>query len=411
MKLHWDRIKSIEFITDYNEPFVYDFSVADNETFTATNGIILHNTLDTFHSCGVPHLVNMGVPRIRELISASKKIKTPSMRVFLRKNDKDHAKNILHALQSVCIDYFIKDTFIYYDPVPRQTIVNEDHLFVQQYYQVQDKICPVDMNTISPWMLRLVIYPLHLINKSITMFDILRFLIDYFEKKKIKSHIIYSDENAAHSVFIIRIIHKDITVYDTKKDCYCTSEDYYVLNNVERELTYNYLFRGVKNIDGGVIDDQRTLNGSNEVFIDTMGSNLFDLLQFRNDINIQKTFSNNIHEINELLGIEACREILKREIHKTLSSSGVTVLDQHIDLLTDAMTLNGGLISMNRYGIGKSDNGVFSMASFEEPDFHFVQGAVYQKSDPMDSIASNVLMGQYGKFGTGIVELLMDLEK
>ena len=37
---------------DYKHDYVYDFSVKGNETFALFSGIVVHNTLNTFHKAG-----------------------------------------------------------------------------------------------------------------------------------------------------------------------------------------------------------------------------------------------------------------------------------------------------------------------------------------------------------------------
>lgn len=159
------------------------------------------------------------------------------------------------------------------------------------------------------------------------------------------------------------------------------------------------------------IENNQKGNENNTV-IHTIGTNLQEILQYNNPIiDKYRTISNDIHEVYNILGIEAARELLRLEICEVLNQSCVLVNDAHVSLLVDSMTLNGGLISMNRYGISKVDNGIFAMASFEEPDDHFAMAAVYNKKDNMQGISSNIFLGQIANFGTGITELVFDLEK
>lgn len=56
------------------EKYVYDFSVKDNESFMVDDGILVHNTIDSFHSASIGVLSNTtgSVPRIKELTEGSK---------------------------------------------------------------------------------------------------------------------------------------------------------------------------------------------------------------------------------------------------------------------------------------------------------------------------------------------------
>ncbi len=51
----WDRIESIETIEPEDE-YVYDFSVSGLETFTTAQGVVTHNTMNTFHYAGVAEI-------------------------------------------------------------------------------------------------------------------------------------------------------------------------------------------------------------------------------------------------------------------------------------------------------------------------------------------------------------------
>ena len=59
----WDEIVNIEILDDPKE-YVYDFTVPGNQTFMNMDGIIIHNTLNTFHATGSANVGMQGVPRI-----------------------------------------------------------------------------------------------------------------------------------------------------------------------------------------------------------------------------------------------------------------------------------------------------------------------------------------------------------
>ena len=55
-------------------------------------------------------------------------------------------------------------------------------------------------------------------------------------------------------------------------------------------------------------------------------------------VNGVKTTSNDIMEIYKYLGIEAARSIIMAEIHKTMSSHGMSIDARHTMLLADCKT-------------------------------------------------------------------------
>ena len=488
MTVHYEEITKIEYIdqSKYKYDFVYDFSVEDIETFALTNGIIVHNTLNTFHQCGISSSnVTQGVPRIRELISVSKTINTPSMKIYLKdeyKNNKEIAKQIVHDIQRINFDYFIDNTSIWYDPDVLNSHIISDRKFMRDHYNFMQNFEEIDIVTqLSPWVLRIEIHSLFIANKNVSMFEIYLFLLKKFDKKLNQIHIIYSDEIAEHNVFHIRFIHKNIN--EAAPNCThkqstfiqngdisqlnqpqnsssnsssslsnsssllsnsssnsssllsnssansssnssssinsiaqnppsapiviipCTNDDYEHLMEIEQELMSNCLFKGIDQINQAVL-----LENKSEIVLQTIGTNLAAILQETKYINTSKTISNDIHEVYNTLGIEAAGQVLAIELYEVLNQSCVDVNKAHVNLLVDTMTLIG-LVSMNRYGITKSDNGVLAMASFEEPDEHFVNAAVYNIEENMNGTSSNITMGQICPFGTGLVQLEFDQEK
>ena len=177
-RIFWEEIESIEYL-DSTEEYVYDFSVECVESFTTSEGIIVHNTLNTFHQCGISSKssVNQGVPRITELVSVSKKIKTPSLTIYLTDeyNSMEKAKELVPEIQAIHLDFFIDNTSIHYDPDPLNTNIEEDREFIRDYYDFCDD--EIDISKLSPWVLRVEFDPLYLINKNMKMFDFVSIII------------------------------------------------------------------------------------------------------------------------------------------------------------------------------------------------------------------------------------------
>ena len=96
----WDEIKHIEIYTPDQKEYVYDFTVPANQTFMEDNGVIVHNTLNTFHFAGVASKSNAtrGVPRVEEILSLSENPKKPSVTIYLKENDRE---NIEKAVDSI----------------------------------------------------------------------------------------------------------------------------------------------------------------------------------------------------------------------------------------------------------------------------------------------------------------------
>ena len=72
----------------------------------------------------------------------------------------------------------------------------------------------------------------------------------------------------------------------------------------------------------------------------------FSILFFR-------TFSNDICEIFSVLGIEAVRKSVEKEIFTVLNFYGLYVNYRHLALLCDVMTAKGHLMAITRHGINR----------------------------------------------------------
>eukprot|EP00479_Gromia_sphaerica_P000318 TRINITY_DN10339_c0_g1_i1.p1 TRINITY_DN10339_c0_g1~~TRINITY_DN10339_c0_g1_i1.p1 ORF type:complete len:141 (+),score=28.30 TRINITY_DN10339_c0_g1_i1:97-519(+) len=66
-----------------------------------------------------------------------------------------------------------------------------------------------------------------------------------------------------------------------------------------------------------------------------------------------KVTSNNIKEVERVLGIEAARNTIIREIDRTMEGHGLEVDKRHCQLLADAMCFQGQVHGITRFGIYK----------------------------------------------------------
>ena len=67
-----------------------------------------------------------------------------------------------------------------------------------------------------------------------------------------------------------------------------------------------------------------------------------------------------------MLGIEAVRKAVEKELHHVISFDGSYVNYRHLALLCDVMTARGHLMAVTRHGINRQDIGPLMRCSFEE---------------------------------------------
>ena len=106
--------------------------------------------------------------------------------------------------------------------------------------------------------------------------------------------------------------------------------------------------------------------------------------------------------MRQVLGIEATRAVLFKEITRVISFDGTYVNPRHISVLVDAMLVNGTLDAASRDGISR-DVGPNAKIMFEKSVDNAATACVFAERDKMTSLASSVMYGKSAKIGSGMV--------
>ena len=158
--------------------------------------------------------------------------------------------------------------------------------------------------------------------------------------------------------------------------------------------------RGVKGIHRVVVKRE-----GDEFVVYTEGSNLAEILALPG-VDKSRTVTNNIHEIEGVLGIEAARNAIINEAAKTLREQGLDVDVRHLMLVADMMTASGEIKQIGRHGVSGEKASVLARASFEITVKHLLDAGVRGEEDKLEGIIENVIAGQSIPLGTGSVELI-----
>ncbi|MFQ6130086.1 MAG: DNA-directed RNA polymerase subunit A'' [Candidatus Hadarchaeaceae archaeon] len=161
---------------------------------------------------------------------------------------------------------------------------------------------------------------------------------------------------------------------------------------------------GVKGINRVVVKME-----GNEYVVYTEGSNFSEILTMP-EVDQTRTVTNNIHEIEDVLGVEAARNAIINEAVKTLEEQGLDVDIRHIMLVADMMTTLGTVKQVGRHGVSGEKASVLARASFEITTKHLLDACIHGESDRLDGIIENIIAGQPIPLGTGSVELTMRRE-
>jgi DNA-directed RNA polymerase II subunit RPB1 len=428
----WDEIVNIEYYTPDQSTYVYDFTVPGDQTFMTDYGVIIHNTLNTFHFAGVASKSNVtrGVPRIEEILSLSSEPKNPSLTVYLNpedETDQDKANSIMYMLEHTKLEAVVKSTEICFDPDDLNTLIEEDRELIQQFKefeQIAVECSKEDLSTASgileksKWLLRMELSPEIMLDKNITMDDI-NFTLNNCYKDEISC--IYSDYNSDKLIFRIRMNNLIPTDKDKKKiktNSLDQSDQIYLLKNFQDKLLQNIILRGIKGINKVIIrkikDNVVEQNGAYQKqdiwVLDTVGTNLLDVLSL-NYIDNTRTFSNDIVEVYNVLGIEASRQTIYNELVEVIEFDGTYINYHNFSVLCDRMTFTSKMISICRHGINNDNIGPIAKASFEETPEMFLKAARHAELDTMRGISANVMCGQEGFFGTSCFQVVLDIEE
>uniref|UniRef100_A0AC35TVV7 DNA-directed RNA polymerase subunit n=1 Tax=Rhabditophanes sp. KR3021 TaxID=114890 RepID=A0AC35TVV7_9BILA len=376
-------------------------------------------TLNTFHFAGVSAKnVTLGVPRLKEIINVSKNPKTPSLSIFLKgaaAKDAERAKDILCRLEHTTLKKVTANTSIHYDPDPRDTCIEADREWVPMFYDINDK----DTGECNPWVLRLELDRKKVTDKKLTMEMVAEKIQGAFGNEM---DIIWSDDNAEQLVLRLRIANSGGNDQDQAEDVNKIEDDVF-LRFIENSLLSDLSLQGIDVISKVYMhkpptDDKKRVflnpeGGFEKVaewMLETDGTALLRVLAEEN-IDAIRTTSNDICEIFEVLGIEAVRKSIEREMNAVISFDGSYVNYRHLALLCDVMTAKGHLMAITRHGINRQEVGALMRCSFEETVDILNEAAVHSECDPVKGVSENIMLGQMAKAGTGCFDLVLDSEK
>jgi DNA-directed RNA polymerase beta' subunit len=391
--IKWVEVIDIQKVTEksYNYKFVYDFSVDDNETFMISNGIFVHNTLNTFHTAGLTiNTVVTGVPRLLELMNTTKEPKSSSCSIKIFASDTIHSifdiRNYIGPnLRCLTIASITKD----YDVVKFGDI--------KHCWWLKDVINVLPTDDV----LRIQLSHKAIYENRCSLEQIVEKINETFTD-------VYAVSSSLNDCILdVFITNKDDVVLPKKQVCYINDENKYqiFLDEIVYKKFEKFIIYGIEKLRDFSIF---SVTPYKEWVITTDGSNLKGLMEC-GLFEPHTVMSNNMWEIYFTLGVEATREFLIDEFINVISSDGTFINKCHVLLLVDFMTFKGDISSISRYSL-RSKNSPLSRSSFEESIENFLKSGIFSEVDNMKSISSNIMTGKLSSTGTGICDLLVDTD-
>ncbi|EUC41112.1 hypothetical protein COCMIDRAFT_9124 [Bipolaris oryzae ATCC 44560] len=373
-------------------------------------------TLNTFHFAGVSSKnVTLGVPRLKEILNIAANIKTPSMLVRQAdaKASQQQAKLLRSTIELTTLRSLTQAVELYYDPDIQSTLVEDDQDMVESYFILPEEDEVIESQ--SKWLLRIILDRKKLLDKSITIGEVAGKIKEEF---KPNLAVIFSDENADEQVMRVRFIwDQNLQKDDEDED----ERDERWMRKLEKHLLDDVTLRGVRGVERAFIrehtvtvekEDRSLMHSKNndlckEWVLDTTGTSLAEVLAIEG-VDATKTYSNSFIEILGVLGIEAARAGLLKELGMVLSFDGSYVNHRHMALLVDIMCQRGLLMAITRHGINRNDTGALMRCSFEETVEILLEAAGFGELDDCRGVSENIMLGQLAPMGTGEFDVVMD---
>jgi DNA-directed RNA polymerase beta' subunit len=417
----FDRVVKIEDVPNTTN-YAYDLTVAETRNFDCINGLCLR---DTFHLAGVSTKSNVtrGVPRIEEILRLTDNPKRPALTIHLKpidETDKDRASAYATMIEHTKLIDVVDSVQICFDPNDDSTFIKEDKHLIDQFYEFERivKECAGEQDIAetpkSKWMIRLAINPTALLDKNITMDDI-HFAItaNYPEIT-----CIYSDYNDSNLVFRIRINQDSFKKKKGSVSSLDQSDEIYLLKNLQDSILNHIVLRGInglknilpRKIQNMVVKEEGKFVTKDTWVLDTTGTNLMDVLAV-DFIDSKRTYSNDMNEVFNVLGIEAARQIIFNEFSEVMEFSDVYINYHHLSILCDRMTMTKDMVAIFRSGLHKDDIGPIAKATFEVHTEILLDAARHADFDDMRGVSANVMCGQTGYYGTGAFNILLDMHE
>ena len=362
-------------------------------------------TLNTFHLAGVAAKSNVtrGVPRLNELLKVTQNPKAISLTIPLKaeyRGSKEKARAVIQDLELTLLKDITIKTAVYFDPRDSSSVLKEDQDLLEFFHLYENEEVGEEEKW-SAWLLRFEMDRERMFRKNISMDDVAYVLRTRFGESL---NLIYSDYNSDKLIMRMRL---------PKNNMASEMDDMIALKKFQNRILNGIVFRGVPGIKSiSFREDKDVLELVDGVYkpvlqyiLDTDGSNFLHVMTHPY-VDPQKLTSSHVHDIYEVLGIEATRATLLHEITTLFEEAGVN--NRHLGLLCDVMTRAGRLMSADRHGINKSDIGPLAKASFEETERILLNAAVYGEMDPVTGVSANIMLGQTIRGGTGFFSILFD---
>jgi len=372
-------------------------------------------TLNTFHLSGRANVgVSAGIPRLREIIGGCKVIQTPMN--TLRLVDQRTAPELVARLPLLGVKDSIVRVEMRHEPdlftCGADAKPGDVHALAMHRYLVGEM--PSGM---SSWTARVQLNKAKLMDYKLDppsfAAHLSRELLRH-EPVLGKMYIVSSEANCIEWWIRFRVMDIGSAMEDLGSNEHTDVRERAVVHRRVLAMVNSLSVIGHCDITLAVAVEEDTWNEDagvqvRETVIHARG-NVLDTIGGLAEVDWPNCTSNDINEVNVVLGIEAAAAVLFSELRETISSD--TYVDpRHIMLITDTMSHNGFIMPINRHGLEKTTSGPLARCSFEETVEVLKDAAIYGEVDRVtNAITSSVMIGQEASIGSGSFDVYLSCD-
>ena len=318
-------------------------------------------TLNTFHYSGVAskNVTVAGIPRLKEILDCTKKCRTPSNTLWLQPpycDSESFAAGFARSLSATKLGALVRRTEVVFDPADLPTsAVEADRMMMQldAYFHAPSPMA-------ARWVGRLTLIKDELISRELTPPHLQAHLQARLGKR---AHVVASEATSLEWMIRIRLsdVH-EMASHGFGDDMRTEDIEHTLVQRVIAMLLEQVEVYGHPNVLSAreravqVWDDAQEKNVSVYV-VDTIGT-LLDTASTIGVVNFYRSTSNDINEVLDVLGIEACVQVTLQQIADVIGFDGTYVNRRHMEQVAAAMTRDGQLKPISRHGMNRPGSAV-----------------------------------------------------
>lgn len=414
-----------ELVNSYNRNMIQPCEMVGILAAQSIGEPLTQFTLNTFHQSGMAEMGNLSaIGRFKELISFTRNVKQPIMKIYLLPhlcNDEKRARRLLNTIENTLLDDIIMSCKVLWDTTSGPKDIRELFTIVGPSVTDQEML-----GLSAPWVISFEIDRMAMLRKELDLMTIKLNFVRFWEevmfdqkgyKRKekdllslVNSLYIYSTaENDKDSCTIyVRVDFKEYRMGYLAELVYFLRDKFRVkgIIGVVKALCKQEIKKSFDSKSGALVEGNEYV-----IMVEASTANIMRQIIMLDDIDVSRTTVSDVFTVYQLMGIEATRTSLIHEMNNVFSSQGHTINHQHISILIDLMTHNANVTSVNRYGISKLDTDPLSRASFEKTVDQLLQAAVFKEVDSANSVSSRIMLGRAIRGGTGMISLIPDIDR